>query len=100
MKTPPCAPIAARFTFAVLALLPAVGDSHAQLGKPTYTSPAPAKSEPKPVKHDAGKDKPVAYEKPAKQNSELGVSGGTICHVDPDRCPGDHLPAKQKKVAP
>lgn len=100
MKTPPSVPTAARFTFTVLALLLSVGNNHAQLGKPTYTRPAPAKSEPTTVKHDAGKDKPVAYDKSAKQSSELGVSGGTICHVDPDRCPDDHVPPKQKKVVP
>jgi len=107
VNTPLSVSAPARFILAASALLlAAAGNSNAQLGKPTYITPAPAKSEPKPApapkpaKHSEGKDKAAAHDKPAKQNTELGVSGGTICHVDPDRCPDDPVPPQRKKVKP
>lgn len=84
MKTPSC--LTGFGLFALALWLAVAGSSHAQLGKPTYTMPPPTPPVSPTVAPDGGKDKTWAMEKRQKKSQEMGVSGGSICHVDPERC--------------
>ena len=89
-------------SFGLVALilgLAASGISHAQLGKPTYTTPPPAPPAAPVVAPDVAKDKSPATGKRPRKDQEMGVSGGSICHVDPDLCPpSPAFPPRAKNV--
>jgi hypothetical protein len=86
----------------LLALATGAGPASAQLGKPTYAAPSP--TPPEPGRHADKKKDGYASDKPKPprkdKHEELGIGGGTICAVDPDRCPDNGPPLRRNKALP